>query len=285
MKPSILDFDLDYFLYPPIHYSVWNQWLYRNGQPPRKRIAWDRKYRFWMTHGTLRSRLRELGVPPISCRRRFEHHQEALPFWLELVHSGRITVPFTVYHFDAHSDLFLTRAEESDTHFTQIDRLTEQKTALPDLIHEANYLWWAIYLGLTDEIVWIVPEPQFRRDIGIEFEGPFYEFRPNREAQKAHQAKADDAWANAFLARMAGQKEKARALMREHDRHADAAMAARYEQPIMIRRFGMEVPVRVTTLSRLEALNNPVAVNICRSPDYTPAKADRFFEGFLSQFD
>lgn len=285
MKPSVLDFDLDYFLYPPIHYPFWAQWLNRNGQPAWKRVEWNRKYHFWMTHGTLRSRLRELGVPPLSQRRSFEHHQEAIPYWLELVHSGVLSVPFTVYHFDAHSDLFLTKAEEKDTHFTQIDRLYERNAALPDLITEANYLWWAIYLGLTDEIVWIVPEPQFRRDLGIEFEHRFFQFTPDLQAQKHHEDLADDAWADAFLARLFGKKEKARERMRDYQRHRDDAMAARYQAPIRIKRFGMDVPVRVTTLSRLEAISHPVAVNICRSPDYTPAKADAFFEAFLKQFD
>ncbi|GEM_PF-4903909 len=285
MKPAILDFDLDYFLFPPIHYPFWAQWLNRHGQSTKKRIAWNRKYRFWMTRGTLSSRLRELGVPPIPHRSGFQHHQEAIPFWLELVHSGKITVPFKVYHFDAHSDLFLTRNEESDAHFTQVDRLHELQASLPDLIHEANYLWWAIYLGLTDEIVWIVPEPQFRRDLNVELEGPFIHFQPNETAQKHWDDQAQDAWADAALAKLLGQKQKARARMRDHDRFADAAMAARYERPFILKRFGMEVPVRITTLSRLEAIDNPVAVNICRSPDYTPAKADSFFETFLAQFE
>jgi hypothetical protein len=284
VKPSILDFDLDYFLFPPIHYPAWAQWLNRNGQPASKRIAWNRKYHFWMTHGTFRSRMRELGVPPIPHRRQFEHHQEAIPFWLELVHSGKISVPFRVYHFDAHSDLFLTRAEEADSHFTQIDRLHELQATLPDLIHEANYLWWAIYLGLTDEIVWIVPEPQFRRDLQVELDGPFVHFAPNRDAQKHWEDQARDAWSEAFLAKLGGKKQEARAHLRDHARYADMAMAARYERPFILKRFGMEVPVRVTTLSCLEALSNPVAINLCRSPDYTPAKADRFFDGFLAQF-
>lgn len=289
MKQSILDFDLDYFLYPPIHYSDLSTWLATwlpqgRTASERQRRAWDRKYRFWMTHGTFRSRMRALRVPPLRHRRGLEHHQEALPYWLELVRDGMITPPFTVYHFDAHSDLFLTKEEESDAHFDRIERLGENPHALVELVHEANYLWWAVYLGLTDRIVWIVPEPQLRQDLQVELEGPSFHFEPNTAAQRAWEKQADEVWAEAFFARLKGQRDLHRARMREYQRLMDEAMAARYEKPTLLRRFGREVPVEITTLGRLSSLENPVAVNICRSPDYTPAKADRFFERFLGQF-
>lgn len=289
-RDAVLDFDLDYFLYPPIHYPPWAAWLGRMRRGDRKhlerkRLSWDQNHRFWLSRDRIRTRLRELEVPPLALRGAFEDHQEALPFWLDLVHSGALKVPFTVYHFDAHSDLYVSPEEQSDAYFERIARLTGQGEDITKLVHEANFLWWAIYMGLVDRIYWIVPDPQFRRDVEISLEGRCFRHAYDRETFWKRELQANKAWADAATARLLRRPAAARAADQEYLRLSDEAMEFRYEQPILCRRFGMEVELTVTTLERLTAIDNPRAVNICRSPDYTPRKADRLFDEFFAFFD
>lgn len=289
-RDAVLDFDLDYFLYPPIHYPPWKAWLARLRSSEgtyleHKRRAWNRKHRFWLSRDRLKTRLRELEVPPLFLRAAFEDHQEALPFWLDLVHSGALQVPFAVYHFDAHSDLYVSPEEQSDAYFERIRRLTERGEDITRLVHEANFLWWAIYMGLVDRVYWIVPEPQFRLDVQLALEGRCFRHRYDPDDHWRREVLANKAWADAAMARLSRRPEVVRAADREYMRLQEEAVEVRYEQPVLCRRFGMEVELTVTTLERLTALPNPRAVNICRSPDYTPEKSDRFFERFFELFD
>lgn len=284
-RQSVLDFDLDYFFYPPVVYPPWATWFANRGIPEYRRRARNRRLRYWMTRGRLEKRMQELGVPRLAARCSFEDHQEALPFWLDLVRTGRIRAPFTVYHFDAHSDLYLDRSEEQDEHFAQGARRLERGEPIEEIANEANYLWWAIYLGLVDRIVWIVPEPQFCLDRHLDFNERYC--RPPGESKRALELEdeANDHWAEWVINRLIGKKDEARIARKLYREHSTAAVVERYQEGLVCRRWGREVELTITTLERLTVLEGPVAVDLCRSPDYTPAKADRFFDRFFALFD
>lgn len=284
-RHSILDFDLDYFVYPPVVYPPWASWLASKGISEKRRLARDRRLRYWMTRGRLARRLKELGVGPLHLRSRFEDHQEALPFWIELVRTGQIEAPFTVYHFDAHSDLYLGPKEERDRHFEEGTERLREGTPIQHVAHEANYLWWAIYLGLVDRIVWIVPEPQFDLDRDLDFNERYC--RPRHGLQRALELEdaANDHWAEWIVNRLIGRKAAAKEAWELYRAQSSQAVAERFKEPWVCRRWGREVELAITTLERLTAIEHPMAVDICRSPDYAPAKADRFFERFFALFD
>lgn len=285
MTQSILDFDLDYFFYPPVVYPPWASWFASHGIPEHRRRARNKRLRFWMTRGRLEKRLMDLGVPPLTMRCTFEDHQQALPFWLYLVEKGHIQAPFTVYHFDAHSDLYLAPSEEQDKHFEAGKRKFEAGERIDEIAHEANYLWWAIYLGLVDRIVWIVPEPQFCLDRNLDYNERYC--RPPRESErsKALEDEANDHWAEWIVNKVIGRKSESRAAWQRYRDLCTQAVAERYQAGLVCKRWGKEVALEVTTLERLTAIENPIAVDLCRSPDYTPAKADRFFERLFTLFD
>lgn len=285
MQHSILDFDLDYFTFPPVIYPFWASWLFPESQPERVREAWNRKYHFWMTRGQLAKRLRELEVPKLTSRGTFEDHQDAIPVWQRWIDDGTLVPPFTIYHFDAHSDLYLDPAARSDRFFEDIERRVASGADITYLLDEANYLWWAIYKGWTDRIYWIIPEPQYCLDRDIDLDEPFFTHHPDKAEQKRWQGLAEEQWATGAIERILGRRAGAREAFREYRRLKGKAMDARYGRPIICRRFGREVEIQLTTLSRLTALENPRAVNLCRSPDYTPAKVQRFYERFFELFD
>lgn len=285
MSQSILDFDLDYFFFPPVVYPPWASWFASHGIPEHRRRARNRRLRFWMTRGRLQRRLQELGVPSLAVRHSFEDHQEALPFWLHLVRTGQIQAPFTVYHFDAHSDLYLAPSEEQDRHFEEGARQLERGVPIEEVANEANYLWWAIYLGLVDRIVWIVPEPQFCLDRNLDYNERYCRPPGDSELARTLEDEANDHWAEWIVNRVIGKKAEARAAHARYLERSTAAVAERYREGLICKRWGREVTLEVTTLERLTAIENPIAVDLCRSPDYTPAKADRFFQRFFTLFD
>ena len=135
----VLDLDLDFFLSAPCPFA-------EEGKRPADGCASPMKADAVRTFLEKNCGLSKDHPLP---GRVFDTHDKALLFWNELRLEGRLTVPFTVTHVDAHTDLgiaqkgypfvrhsVLTRPIEKRFDF---DAFREQKQ-----MNEANYLVFAI---------------------------------------------------------------------------------------------------------------------------------------------
>lgn len=99
----------------------------------------------------------------------FETHDGALALWAELIGSGKLTVPFSVTHVDAHSDLGIGRPGPG---FVLNSVITLDPAIRPDLsryyrmkqLDEANYLLFALAFRWVDRLE-NIRNPKSRPDI------------------------------------------------------------------------------------------------------------------------
>ena len=109
--------------------------------------------------------LKERPVPG----RVFETHDGALRFWDELIHAGKLTVPFSITHIDAHSDLGIGRPGPGFV-LNSVLPIAPKKRADIDRYYamhqldEANYLLFALAFRWADRLE-NVRNPRSRPDI------------------------------------------------------------------------------------------------------------------------
>jgi hypothetical protein len=261
----VLDFDLDYFYHPAI--SGWE--VPREKRLAAKRKAWDEKLSLWRRPQSFRSSLEHLDLSLIERVFRFEKHHQALDLWEFAIREGLLTPPFTVYHFDAHSDLYSFRGE-GDRHFQGARKA-----------HEANFLWWAIALGWISEIYWVVPEPAFLWDPWL-VDLPRRWCKP-RNGQAYWEESRQLFWKGLHPYLLFPQSHRHRSDFsptRQRLREEMGKIARfRSQLPFLCERFGKKVEVYLVQAEDLPPAR-PTLASLCRSPDYTPLKADRLFQNF-----
>ncbi len=142
---SVLDIDLDAF--------VWPQVFYREEQADRPSGS---QHRAWPPPAVERL-LGRLGVTGAVAGRCVEPHVEVFDIWYEALESGRLRHPFHVVHVDAHEDLGY-----GDPCWKSIQEeiLTQPLTcrtpnAVRPLLHSGNYLLGAAALGWLASITFI----------------------------------------------------------------------------------------------------------------------------------
>ena len=105
------------------------------------------------------------------------HHHEALLVWQRWLDVGLIAKPFEVVHVDAHSDLGTSgwgHTENTDWSFVLTELLAIPIESRPGadvgfgVLHEGNYLAFALAYGWIDELTMVYPSdaevrPRFSR--------------------------------------------------------------------------------------------------------------------------
>ena len=135
----VLDLDLDFFLSAPCPFA-------EEGERPADACASP------MEEAKVREFLevncglnKEHPLPG----RVFDTHDRALLFWDELNKSGRLTLPFTVTHVDAHTDLGIAQKGYPFVKHSVLTRPVEKRFEFAlfremGQLNEANYLVFAI---------------------------------------------------------------------------------------------------------------------------------------------
>jgi len=182
----VLDIDLDFFLTDTCPFA-------EEGQRPDDSCAapYDEAVvRRFLEDSLLLSR--EAPLPG----RIFETHDGAAFFWKDMVDAGRLTVPFSVTHVDAHTDLGIAQKNYPYIKYNVLGRPVENRADFEGFrqlgqINEANYLAFVVAARWIDRLENLrnpkskpdFPEPMRDGD-GIRLESAFpalFEARFGRE--------------------------------------------------------------------------------------------------------
>jgi len=87
--------------------------------------------------------------------RTVESHDRVIDFWLELIESGGLRVPFEVIHIDAHPDISVRNALFLRSGSLYIDPKRRLGMLEREQVHSGNYLTFAIAHGWIASLVWI----------------------------------------------------------------------------------------------------------------------------------
>lgn len=97
-----------------------------------------------------------------------EQHHELFFLWKQMIEKGRLTVPFSVYHVDAHADLGLGDCSRTYILGELIHKHVDQRGDIPtsgsEKINCGNYLAFSIANRWVDKLNFII-NPNWRDDI------------------------------------------------------------------------------------------------------------------------
>lgn len=245
---TVIDIDLDFFCYPIIFYD--NDLDFAPMRAANRRnVTMDQS--LWLDPLEFFSKL-----PQVS-RYRFREHNEVLYLWYFLIREGRLRVPFRVYHFDGHHDLYdddgqVRRALEADSDLS-VERVLQ--TAGP-----ADYLLWAHGIGWIEHITWIRPAPAVNHYGGI---GQFFLDQLNEKD----------------VARVSARSMKSEFWVPQLKSEFTDCLPGIYDTPIETERFGRRLRLTVTTELRIP--DKAVVATLVQSPQYTAEIADESFQLFM----
>lgn len=154
LEHTILDLDLDFFGFPPLHHQE-----HEEGRPAEsefKHLADETEVRRFLERNChLSTRNRILG-------RQVVEHVDAFFTWKEWIQQGRLTAPFAVVHVDAHSDLGAGIGLTCHYIETELLALPLHKRSSPrfdvnDGITSANYLVAVIANRWISRLTYVYP--------------------------------------------------------------------------------------------------------------------------------
>jgi hypothetical protein len=140
-----LDLDLDFFLNDnPYHsgsdgerlgseYKPWNVLKVRHFLEKRCSLSYDN---------------------PIPGRT-VKNHDTVIDFWVMLIKSGGLYVPFEVIHIDAHPDVSVQGGLYLKSGLLHIDPKPGLATLDRERVHPGNYLTYALSKGWLASLVWV----------------------------------------------------------------------------------------------------------------------------------
>jgi hypothetical protein len=146
----VLDLDLDFFAWPPLHESDWPN---RPARTEFQKVADSAEVsQFLEAQCGLSSRQPVTGALVV-------HHDEAFDVWSRWLAAGRLRAPFEIVHVDAHSDLWTYGAEYLMTEL--LARPVEQRRDPrrgPLAMNEGNYLAFAVANHWVSQLTYVFPE-------------------------------------------------------------------------------------------------------------------------------
>ena len=153
-----LDLDLDFFLNDNPYYSGSDS----------KRLGSE--YKPWNV-----SRLRHflekrcnLSCDNLIPGRTVKDHDRVIDFWVTLIKSGGLHVPFEVVHVDAHPDMSVRGGLYLKSGLLYIDSKPGVATLDREHVHAGNYLTFALAKGWLASLVWVALPKTFELS-GAEF--------------------------------------------------------------------------------------------------------------------
>jgi hypothetical protein len=257
---SILDLDLDFFVWPPFRDC------HEEHRLPRS------SYNYVASEDEVRSFLEKQCQLSTSKRVpgfRAEQHEEAFAVWRQWIHDGRIIAPFNVVHADAHSDLGAPIVGSPDRSRAFIEDLLEEKPEErrnpafnEEHLHSGNYLLAAIANRWISELTYVYPANR-RRAESMEVGSPFeFEDEPQEYAESI--TREPPAWIfqdNDCETRMIELKYR----------------RARANSPHGTTRVEPPVPLKCIDASAF-SFAGVTHLFLARSPKYTPCDADKLLD-------
>ncbi|HEV2198783.1 MAG TPA: UPF0489 family protein [Bryobacteraceae bacterium] len=159
---TVLDLDLDFFVWPPFRRRPEEARLPRSEW---KHLSSESEVRWFLERQCHLS-----AQTPVSGNEA-EEHQEAFKLWRQWIDGGEIMAPFNVVHVDAHSDLGSGWGNRSCT-FIETELLAmpiEQRRHPafgPDHLNSGNYLLGAIANGWISQLTYVYPADRIESEPG-----------------------------------------------------------------------------------------------------------------------
>jgi len=193
---------------------------------------------------------------PDSCFHCVNKHNDALRHICEAASTGRLSKPLTLINLDGHSDLYRNQPDE---HYDQAAQI--QCNQLPQLTDEASWVWVLHALQWIDTYVWIKPTPHFLSFALPEFPRGYIEAQSTEVVDWIRNKSATQSWVDEMY------QGKQPQLLEKSFRRLKAT------------RFGRSFYIEVCKLDLHSLpLETIKCATVCRSPGFTPAKADRLYD-------
>jgi len=221
----------------------------------------DSKQSLWMDDSLISGLILYLQSLHIgSCFHCVDKHNDALRHICEAVSVGRLTKPFTLINVDGHSDLYRNQSDEDYDRAGQI-----QCSQLPQLTDEASWVWVLHALHWIDTYVWIKPTPHFLSFALPELPRSYIEAQSMEVMNWISNNSATKSWADEMY-----EGKEPQLLQKSYQR-------------LKATRFGRSFYIQVCELDfRSLPLDTVMCVIVCRSPGYTPAKADSLYDRIVA---
>lgn len=204
-----------------------------------------------------------------------QNHQDVLAVWARWIKAGILTTPFTIIHFDAHSDLYTGRRKDDFFNGLCTAEVVENPDSIGPYAEEDNFLWWPLKFGWTRRIVWVKPDPALLYFLGRQEFSPDFLITDDPavldlEERMAGLLRMEDV--NHGLLLSPGPKK-------EYDRLEKRLWTLKYGRPIAGRRFGADFELRLKKYRQVELPPKSVCfMTFALSPRYVPEKADAVFK-------
>jgi len=191
-----------------------------------------------------------------SCFHCVSKHNDALRHICEAASAGRLSKPFTLINLDGHSDLY---RNQPDDHYDQAGQTPCSQ--LPQLTDEASWVWVLHALQWIDTYVWIKPTPRFLSFALPELPRGYLEAESAEVMDWIRNISTTQSWVDEMY-----QGKQPQLLEKSFQR-------------LKATRFGRSFHVEVSKLDlRTLPPKTVKCVTVCRSPGFTPAKADRVYD-------
>ena len=251
-----LTIDLDFFFDPVLRSSHITP--LRSEEDRHKA---DSKHSLWMDDNSISELILYLqSLHVVSCFHFVDKHSDALKHICEAVSVGRLTKPFTLINMDGHSDLY---RNQSDDDYDRADQI--QCSQLSQLTDDASWVWVLHALQWIDTYIWIKPTPHFLSFALPELPKTCVEAESMEVMKWITNNSATKSWADEM-----------------HDGKEPQLLKKSYQR-LKATRFGRSFCIQVCELDlRSLPLNSVMCVIVCRSPGFTPAKADSLYDRIVA---
>ena len=252
----VLTIDLDFFFQPPLR-SPFGSPL--NSVQDRQQA--NSRQTLWMNKELIADFVSYLQrVRSHSCFHCIEKHNQALYHICSVVRVGRLQTPFTLFNFDAHSDLYLIHPDSDYKSVT--DMQCEQ---LPCIADESDWIWMLHAMRLLHKYVWIKPSPEFPRFALPELPKSFVKPKNHEVLDWLEHDRPGLTWSDAMY------------------NGKEPQLLEKSFQGLEAERFGSSFCIQVCRLelSKLPQPASVACVTLCRSPGYTALKADDLYDAIV----
>jgi len=241
------------------------------------RTLWNKRINQWLSLDSFIEKFQPAFCPDMAYHC-VENHRDVPGIWAAMIKKGSLKIPFTIIHFDAHSDLYVGR--QKDDYFkspTPAD-IEKEPALINTVAEEDNFLWWTIRLGWVNRILWVKPPcvPLYylgEKEFSSRFQ-PDFAHKDIKEIENKLMAILSQEDVDHPILLSQANKKVYQALN-------DALLYAKYEAPFICHRFGKTFTFSLHRLDQLTIFKGAVThLCLAHSEKYVPQKADKVFNDF-----
>lgn len=241
----VLDLDLDFFVDPTAH------WV---DLEDLTRLD-ESDYTVWPVVEALRFLREQCGLSKPLPGWRIERHGQAFHEWSAAIDEEALSTPFSICHVDAHADLgsgesVWTRLMGEIMHLP----VSERPKASKSLVTDGSYLAFALAAGWVDQLSYVYC------DSGGEDVFPYFFENQDLSASSLQLVAVPPEV-------IAGSRFVGMEWIAETKTHSDPP-----------------IPFTASNWRQHQAIQEPDALVVCRSPNFTPPSADVLYEAICDEF-